>query len=65
MKLFITNSAYLSTESLHAVNIENEKALPQHFDQQILSSESRTNAIRTIYEAAKPPPAITKMNQFR
>ncbi|CAG2254006.1 unnamed protein product [Mytilus edulis] len=54
-----------TTESLHAVNIENEKALPQHFDQQILSSESRTNAIRTIYEAAKPPPAITKMNQFR
>ncbi|CAC5355968.1 unnamed protein product [Mytilus coruscus] len=51
--------------SLHAVNIENEKALSQHFDQQILSLESRSNAIRTIYEAANPPPAITKMNQFR
>ncbi|CAC5355965.1 unnamed protein product [Mytilus coruscus] len=51
--------------SLNAVNIENEKAPSQNFDQQILSSESRSNAIKTIYEAANPPPAITGLNQFR
>lgn len=43
----------------------NEKSLSVHFDQQIISVDSRPKSIKTMYETANPPPAITKMNQFR